>query len=387
MLILKIKIDLLIENYRFGLAVKIIWSYIMSIGLDNVVAAETKLSHVDGERGRLIIGGKLLDDLAFSQDYETVLSLLFQGQFNREFTPAEVDKLLSEARQDVFLELSQLDQHLIDLTSIDALRSLISRFSDENNEATAFKLIAALAVFTSALIRKRQGKPLIKPQSGLNHATDILQMAGLDYSDIHSRALNTYLVTIIDHGLNASTFASRVIASTKSGLVSSVIAAISALKGPLHGGAPGPVLDMLDDIDNPENAKTWLENALSRNERLMGFGHRVYKVRDPRADALKMAISTLQDSASISGHRLALAALVEELALQALKEKKPDHPLHTNVEFYTALLLEALGFDREDFTSIFAVGRVGGWIAHAREQTINGRLIRPKSHYIGILPD
>ncbi|WP_224972112.1 citrate synthase/methylcitrate synthase [Acinetobacter oleivorans] len=359
----------------------------MSIGLDNVVAAETKLSHVDGERGRLIIGGKLLDDLAFSQDYETVLSLLFQGQFNREFTPAEVNTLLSEARQDVFLELSQFDQYLINLTSIDALRSLISRFSDENNEATAFKLIAALGVFTSALIRKRQGKALIKPQPGLNHATDILQMAGLDYSDIHRRALNTYLVTIIDHGLNASTFASRVIASTKSGLVSSVIAAISALKGPLHGGAPGPVLDMLDDIDNPENAKVWLQNALSRNERLMGFGHRVYKVRDPRADALKRAISTLQDSASISGHRLALAAIVEELALQALKEKKPDHPLHTNVEFYTALLLEALGFDREDFTSIFAVGRVGGWIAHAREQIINGRLIRPKSHYIGVLPD
>jgi len=359
----------------------------MSIGLDNVVAAETKLSHVDGERGRLIIGGKLLDDLAFSQDYETVLSSLFQGQFNREFTPAEVNTLLSEARQDVFLELSQFDQHLINLTSIDALRSLISRFSDENNAATAFKLIAALGVFTSALIRKRQGEPLITPQPGLNHATDILQMAGLDYSDIHSRALNTYLVTIIDHGLNASTFASRVIASTKSGLVSSVIAAISALKGPLHGGAPGPVLDMLDDIDNPENAKSWLQNALSRNERLMGFGHRVYKVRDPRADALKRAISTLQDSASISGHRLALAAIVEELALQALKEKKPDHPLHTNVEFYTALLLEALGFDREDFTSIFAVGRVGGWIAHAREQIINGRLIRPKSHYIGILPD
>ncbi|MGH8383189.1 citrate synthase/methylcitrate synthase [Pseudomonas sp.] len=359
----------------------------MSIGLDNVIAAETKLSHVDGKNGRLVIGGKLLDDLASSTEYEVVLATLLYNLFDVNYNARQIRDLLGKARSDVFGELSRLDQHLVNLPPIDAMRSLISRLEDGNDVSTALRLVAAPAVFTSALIRARHGKALIKPKSDVNHATDTLQMAGLDYSPLHAQALNTYLVTIIDHGLNASTFASRVVASTKAGLVSSVLAAISALKGPLHGGAPGPVLDMIDSIGDEGNALPWLENSVAQGDRLMGFGHRVYKVRDPRADALKGAIASLQDSAAVDHRKLALATVVEETALAVLKKYKPSHPLHTNVEFYTALLLDVLGFDRADFTSVFAIGRVGGWIAHAREQIIYGRLIRPQSRYIGFIPE
>ena len=199
-------------------------------------------------------------------------------------------------------------------------------------------------------------------------------------------ALDRYLVTVADHGLNASTFAARVVASTKAGLTSSVLAALSALKGPLHGGAPGPVLDMLDAAGSPEHAPAWIAAELARGERLMGFGHRIYRVRDPRADALKAAVRLLASAGAIDPARFALAEALEGTALAQLKAKKPDRPLDTNVEFYTALLLEALGFPREAFTGVFAMGRVGGWLAHAREQAETGRLIRPMSTYVGPQP-
>jgi len=202
------------------------------------------------------------------------------------------------------------------------------------------------------------------------------QVAGLD----------AYLVTISDHGLNASTFAARVVASTRAGLTSSAIAAISALKGPLHGGAPGPVLDMLDAVATPAHAREWLAAELDRGERLMGFGHRIYRVRDPRADALKGAVRRIAASGQADASRMALAEAVESAAIAILRERKPDRPLETNVEFYTALLLDQLGFPREAFTGIFAIGRMVGWIAHAREQVLEGRLIRPQSRYVGPMP-
>jgi citrate synthase len=162
---------------------------------------------------------------------------------------------------------------------------------------------------------------------------------------------------------------------------------MSALKGPLHGGAPGPVLDMLDAIGTPEHAEPWLEAALDRGERLMGFGHRIYRVRDPRADALKAALRRLARAGQVDAGRVRLAEAVEAAALAILKRRKPNRPLDTNVEFYTALLLEALGFPRDAFTAIFAAGRSGGWIAHAREQATTGRLLRPQSVYIGPRPN
>ena len=191
-------------------------------------------------------------------------------------------------------------------------------------------------------------------------------------SDAEAAALDAYLVTVCDHGLNASTFAARVVASTRAGLTSAVLAGLSALKGPLHGGAPGPVIEMLDAIGTPANARPWLEKALARGDRLMGFGHRIYRVRDPRADALKTAVRKLASASSALPGRHAIAEAVE--------------PLDTNVEFYTALLLKALGLPPSSFTCVFAMGRVAGWIAHAREQLAGGRLIRPQSVYVGPEP-
>jgi citrate synthase len=200
------------------------------------------------------------------------------------------------------------------------------------------------------------------------------------------RGLNVYLTTVADHGLNASTFTARVIRSTGSDFVSAVTGAVGALKGPLHGGAPAPALDMVFEIGEAGRAEAYLRAKLERGERLMGFGHRIYKVRDPRADVLSAAAERL----FANGGDLALYQLarsVEATALQLLAEYKPGRNLKTNVEFYTALLLHGLGLETAFFTPTFAIGRCAGWTAHCFEQRALGRLIRPQSTYVGRLPD
>jgi citrate synthase len=193
-------------------------------------------------------------------------------------------------------------------------------------------------------------------------------------------AMDAYLVTVIDHAMSASTFTARVIASTGSDLLSAMVGAIGALKGPLHGGAPGPVLDMLDAVGRPENAERWILGELAAGRRIMGMGHRVYRVRDPRAAVLEEAARPL------SSERLELARAVEAAASKILRERKPDRPLAANVEFYTAVLLDAVGLPREQFSPTFAISRLAGWSAHVMEQRRTGRLVRPSSNYIGPRP-
>jgi citrate synthase len=287
----------------------------------------------------------------------------------------------------VFRETAALDAGIKGLSPIEAVRALTARLHDGDDLATALRLVAAPAVFTPAVTRARQGLAPIAPDPALGHAADILRMIkGRPATAAEAAGLDAYLVTVSDHGLNASTFAARVIASTRAGLTSAVLGGVSALKGPLHGGAPGPVIDMLDEIGRPENARAWIEAALDRGDRLMGFGHRVYRVRDPRADALKKAVTVLGEGSNALPGRLEFAEAVESAALEVLKARKPARSLQTNVEFYTALLLEALAFPPEAFTCVFAMGRVAGWIAHAREQLAGGRLIRPQSRYVGPAP-
>ncbi len=352
----------------------------MSDGLENVVAAKTVLSDVDGLAGRLIIRGRSLDDLAGRATFEEVTRLLWGGFF--EHLPADLTGPLAAARAEVFAEVSALDTGLLALSPIEAMRALTARLGDGDDLAVALRLLAAPAVFTAAVVRGQAGEAPIAPDTGLSHAADILRMLGKSAGAAEVEALDTYLVTVSDHGLNASTFAARVVASTQAGLTSAVLAGISALKGPLHGGAPGPIIDMLDAVGTAENARAWIEAALARGDRLMGFGHRVYRVRDPRADALKGAIRRM----GTRGGRLEFAEAVERAVLDILKAHKPDRSLDTNVEFYTALLLEALTFPPSAFTCVFAMGRTAGWIAHAREQLAGGRLIRPQSIYVGPLP-
>lgn len=354
----------------------------MSEGLDGIIAARTILSEVDGRGGHLVIRGRSLDEIAGHWRFEDAAHLLFEGFFPD--LPADLQKPLGEARAAVFAEAGDIAAWIRDLPPFEAVRALMARIPDGEDLATALKLLAGPAVFTAMVLRLRAGKPPIAPDPGLAHAADILRMThGNAPSTAQAAALDTYLVTVSDHGLNASTFAARVIASTHAGLASAVLGGMSALKGPLHGGAPGPVLDMLREIGEPQKARAWLEAALARGERLMGFGHRIYRVRDPRADALKGAVRRLAESQAGATGRVALAEAVEAAALAILKERKPDRPLETNVEFYTALLLEALGFPADAFTCVFAMGRTMGWLAHAREQMVDGRLIRPQSLYVG----
>lgn len=355
-------------------------------GLDGVIAADTVLSEVDGEGGHLIVRGFSLDELVGRRPFEEVLALLL-ADFFEGLPGLDLKRSLGEARAEVFAIVERRRTAFADLPPFDAMRALIASIPDGDDLQTALQLLAAPAVFVSAAIRLRAGREPIRPDTTLGHSADFLRtLRGSSAHEGDVAALDQYLVTVADHGLNASTFAARVVASTHAGLTSCVIAALSALKGPLHGGAPGPVLDMLDAIGTAGNAQSWIEAALARGDRLMGFGHRIYRVRDPRANALRGALKALMGARGRTDERLALAEAVEQTALALLRREKPGRSLDTNVEFYTALLLEALEIPRAAFTCVFAVGRVGGWIAHAREQTLNGRLIRPLSRYIGPQP-
>jgi citrate synthase len=353
-------------------------------GLEGVVVAHTVLSEVDGAAGRLIIRGETVETLSAHASFEDVIARLWEGFFPD--LPADMTAALGAARAEAFATLPDLDPVLLALAPTEAARALTARLPDGDDVATALRLVAGPAVFTAAALRARRGERPLAPDPNLGHAEDILRLLRGEKPDpADVAALNAYLVTVSDHGLNASTFAARVTASTLPGLTSAVLSGISALKGPLHGGAPGPVIDMLNEIGVESNARAWLEAALARGDRLMGFGHRVYRVRDPRADALKAATARLAAARGADYGRLRFAEAVEQAALDVLRAHKPNRPLETNVELYTALLLEALVFPPEAFTCVFAMGRVAGWIAHAREQVATGRLIRPQSVYVGPL--
>ncbi|MGF7171326.1 citrate synthase [Sphingobium xanthum] len=353
----------------------------MSSGLDDVIAADTRLSDVDGAAGRLVIRGHSLADLAGRWSCERVIALLFADFFDDLPGEAALRARLGEARRDVQARLSGLLPELASHGACDGLRAGIALLPDGHGLDDALRLVAAPAVLIPAILRLRAGERPLAPDASLPHAADMLRMLSGEISVAKASALETYLAVVCDHGLNASTFATRVVASTGAGLTSSVLAGLGALKGPLHGGAPGPVIEMLDAIADHGDARAWLGDLVRSGERIMGFGHRIYRVRDPRADALKAAVRRLAGNGDNA--RLRFAELVEASALSVLRELKPHRPLQTNVEFYTSLLLEAVGFPPDAFTGVFAAGRMTGWLAHAREQALTGRLIRPKSRYVG----
>jgi citrate synthase len=244
-------------------------------------------------------------------------------------------------------------------------------------------LVAAFPTIVATYWRLLHGEEPVEPRPELGHAASFLHLlSGEEPAAARARGVETYFNTVVDHGFNASTFTARVIMSTRSDLVSAVTGAVGALKGPLHGGAPGPALDMVFEIGSAERAEAVLREKLARGDRLMGFGHRVYRVRDPRADVLAEAAERFYEGGGDRGV-YDLARSVEGTALRLLREHKPDRRIDTNVEFYTALLLHGLGLPAELFTPAFAIGRVAGWVAHGLEQLAHGRLIRPQSEYVG----
>ncbi len=353
------------------------------IGLDGVPAAETVLSHVDGARGELIIAGEHVADLAAKSSFEGVTARLWSGATGRTIGEADVRKSLGAARERAFARLPDLLPATRGMSIVDGFRAAIAGLRAESGLDHEATIVGAGPVIAGALVQRAKGREPIAPDSNLSHAADTLAMLrGARPAPSEVAALDAYFVTVCDHGMNASTFTTRVVASTQADLFAAVTAGYCALTGPLHGGAPEPVLEMLDAIGTRERIKPWVDDALSRGERLMGFGHRVYRVRDPRADVLKAAIERL----ATEGADLPFASDVEAYIRQALKRKNPERPLETNVEFFTAILLDALDIPRQAFTPIFAVARAAGWTAHAREQQRTGRLIRPSSSYVGSMP-
>ena len=356
-------------------------------GLEGVVAASTRLSHVDGEAGQLILAGYAVEDLAPNATFEEVAYLFLHGRLPEpsELVAFTRDLAARRALPRVAFEVLR-EAASAKAPVIDALRmatSLLSLGRKEDPLDNSITAIASFPTIVGSYWRLLNGEAPVAIRTDLSHAAHYLhQLFGTEPTPERARALETYLNTICDHGLNASTFAARVIISTRSDVISAITGAVGALKGPLHGGAPGPALDMVFEIGAPERAEAFIRAKLDRGERIMGFGHRVYRVRDPRADVLAHAAERF--FSSDGDKRLySLARSVEATALRLLREYKPERRLDTNVEFYTALLLHGIGLPTQLFTPTFAVGRVVGWSAHCLEQLAEGKLIRPQSVYVG----
>ncbi|MEM6992003.1 MAG: citrate/2-methylcitrate synthase [Myxococcota bacterium] len=352
-------------------------------GLEGVVVGQTRLSRVDGQAGRLTLAGFAVETLAPAVSFESALFLLWHDRLP---TPSEHDRVraeLAEARR-LPAEVLQVVRAAAKrgAPAMNALRLGVAALG--LTAPSDVRLVGAMAAMLATYVRHPNEVVEVPPE--VDHATALLWMLhGRRPTDTEARALTTYLVTVCDHGMNASTFAARVVASTGSDDAAAIEAALGALAGPLHGGAPGPALEALlalrDRAPTTLEAATvaWVEEQVAQGERIMGFGHRVYRVRDPRADVLAAAAKALLADSSL----LADAQVHERAVLATLSRLKPDRPIATNVEYYTALLLHGLGIASDLFTAVFAVGRVAGWTAHIAEQRATGRLIRPRVEYIG----
>jgi citrate synthase len=349
-------------------------------GLAGVLVARTELSEVDGMAGRLCLRGHALEALAGAQPFESVVALLLDGALPEPPRRAALQAELGSARARAFAQLAPRFEALWAEEAMTTLRTALSTLPEQ---ATPCDVLGMAAVSSAAWIRRAQGQPLLVPRPDLPHARDLLRMASRrEVSEAEGSLLDAYLVTVAEHGFNASTFAARVTASTGASLVAAVVAGVATLAGPLHGGAPGPVLDMLDAVGEAARARAFVQAELGAGRRIMGMGHRVYRVRDPRAFVLERALRAHQADGGRST-RLDLARAVEAAAEDELARKYPERALRANVEFYTALLLEALDIPRSAFTAIFACARAAGYAAHYAEQRRSGRLIRPSALYVG----
>lgn len=353
-------------------------------GLEGIVAATTAISNIDGQAGRLVYRGYDIHELAHSTTFEEIAYLLWFGHLP---TRTELDGLRAR-----LLEERHLPEPVVSLlrglppttAPMDALRTAVSAwgmYSDVQGAPTIDQAIALTARFPlilAAFQRFRLGLEPLESRSDLGYAANYLYLlTGQEPKPEHVKGLDAYLVMLADHNMNASTFTARVVASTSSDLVSAVVAAIGALKGPLHGGAADKAQEMLEAIGSMENIEPWIRATLSSGGRLMGFGHRAYKTTDPRAEELREMARHADPT------RFVFARRVEELAISILEEFKPGRRLYTNVDFYSAVLLNSVGIPVDLFTPTFGVARIAGWTAHILEQAANNRLIRPLAEYTG----
>ena len=362
-------------------------------GLEGVTAAATHIAEVDGANGLLTLRGYDIRELIGRVTFEEVTYLLWHGRLPnrqeyatlrdemnraRELPPAAIAALRELAPHTGGMHMLRmaaamlsLDDPDVDSLDINASRRRAARLQGQ---------IPALVAHTWRLKNGQEPVPA-KPEYGLA-AGFLYMLEGEEPSQARIDGFNAYLSVIAEHGLNASTFTGRVVISTNSDMVSALTAAICALKGPAHGGVPGPVLHMLEEIGAPEQAEPWVRAELAAGRRIMGFGHRIYKVRDPRAAVLTAAVERM---AAATGERtlLELTQAVEQTTVKVLAEVKPGQDLYANVELYAGLILHTVGIPSEIFTSMFAIGRTAGWTAHMIEQLHGNRLMRPLSVYVG----
>jgi citrate synthase len=362
-------------------------------GLEGIIAAETQIAEVDGARGRLTLRGYDIRELAGRTTFEEVAYLLWHGKLPNRAEYEALRAEMSAARElpaPALAALRELSRHA---TGMDVLRMGAAMLSVgdpdlnnpeiESNQRRAARLQAQMPALVAHTWRLHKGQEIIppKPEHGLAQGF-LYMLEGREPEPHRVDLLNAYLVAISEHGLNASTFTGRCVISTGSDMVSALTAAIAALKGPRHGGVPGPVLDMLQAIGTPDKAEAYIRNELKQGRRIMGFGHRIYHVRDPRAAVLSDAVEKM---ARDTGERALLdfTRAVEETTVKVLAEVKPGRDLYANVELYAAIILHAIAVPPELFTPMFAVGRTAGWTAHMIEQLEEPKIIRPESIYVG----
>lgn len=350
----------------------------MQPGLEGVVAAETVLSTADPQRHMLWMRGVPVLTLVAEYGYEGTIALLWQGFAPGSPTRESLRMDLGAARVAAFDGLRGWLDTAAQRPMDEAVRHCLGELADD---ASPVEIIAALSVGVPALIRAKQRMAPVLPDAALSTSADVLRTThGVAPDDARATALEAYFTAMMDSGLNASSFTARVVASTRAPLASAVLAAWCAFVGELHGGAPGPTLTLLDEAAAQADLDTWLEGKLRAGERLMGFGHRLFPDgNDPRSAAIRAALRRLGPGAS----RLDFANEVERRLQMVLARVKPGRSLPANLEIAAALLLDALGFPREAFTAVFAIGRAPGWIAQAMEQRKTGRLYRPAAAYVG----
>ena len=355
-------------------------------GLEGVCAAETAISYVDGVQGNLYYQGYNIHELAERVSYDEAVYLLWHGRLpNREELSAFRARIISEMRlpsQAVSLiQLTPPGSHPMSVlrTGVSMLGMYDPDARDNGtaaNERKAMRLVAQIPTIIADLHRVRCNKPVLSPDPTRSVGANFLyMMRGEPCDDEEEAAIDLLLMLHVDHGLNASTFAARVTASTQADMHAGITSAIATIQGPLHGGANQRVMEMLDQIDNVEAVQEYIEGMLSEGKRIMGFGHRVYKTEDPRARHLRVWSERLCHRANLS-HLYEISHRIE----QVVRKAKGIFP---NVDFYSATVQHALGIPKEYFTTVFVASRIAGWIAHIREQYADNRLIRPTSKYLG----
>jgi citrate synthase len=361
-------------------------------GLEGVVVGSTLLSNVEGKEGRLTYRGYDIDDLAPNACFEEVVHLLLYGRLPSAKQLDELRKELGAHRMLPEPLINAMERVPKDAWPMDVLRTIVSGLAifvpvdahgaHVSDVHTAIELIAKVPTAVAMWDRIRRGLEPIEPRHDLSQAANFLYMCrGSEPSEVAEDAMDTYLVLLADHSFNASTFSARVTASTKADLYAAVTSAIATLEGEAHGGAASAVGRVLLEVGKPERAEAYVREVLARGERIMGMGHREYKVRDPRARHLEAVAKKLSELHDPKWYKIARA--LEDASNLVLREKKPDKSIYANVDFYTAPLFYSLGFPGDEFTPIFACGRIAGWAAHVLEQLADNRLIRPQATYSG----